>query len=111
MGGLRRTTFASGPSVQRGWWGWGLARFDAVAGGDYVVVVAGVEEPAPGAAGGGGGEAAVGVFDADELDVVGEVGAEEGVLAGAGGGDAGVGDVAAQSKAALRPGVVKVGSA
>ena len=35
-----------------------------------------------------------GLLDADELDVVGEVGAEEGVLAGAGGGDAGVGDVA-----------------
>ena len=95
VGGLRRTTVAPGASVQRaGRWVWGLAGFDAVAGGDDVVVVARVEEAAPGAAGGRGDEAAVGSLFADELDVVGEVGAEEGVLAGAGGGDAGVGDVA-----------------
>src|SRR6266516_720246 len=69
-----------------------LAGFDAIAGGYYVVVVAGVEEVAPGGAGRRGDATAVGTFGADVIDAVGEVGAEERVLAGAGGGDAGAGD-------------------
>src|SRR5260221_5761040 len=59
-----------------------LGGVDAVAGGDYVVVAAGVQLAAPGKARCCGFEAAMGAFLSDELDVVGEVGAEEGVLAG-----------------------------
>src|SRR6476661_9220945 len=81
---------AFGPGCLR--WIGGLAGFEAVAGGDHVVVVALVELSAPGATGLGGFEAAVGAFDAYVGDAVGEVGAEEGVLAGAGGGDASAGD-------------------
>ena len=92
VGGLRRMTLRRGLRSSALWRVGGLAGFDAVAAGDDVVVVAGVEEAAPGAAGRWGYEAAVGRACADELDVVGEVGAEQGVLAGAGGGDAGVGD-------------------
>ena len=109
-GGSAFDAGAFGPAGGR--WVWGLARFYAVAGGDYVVVVAGVEEVAPLLAGGRGGEAAVGLLFAYVLDVVGEVGAEEGVLAGGGGGYAGARrSPLAHLKAALRPGVAKVGFA
>jgi hypothetical protein len=61
-------TVAPGPSVQ-------------------AVVVTGIEKLAPPAAGCRRREAAVGLLDADEPHVVGEVGAEQRVLAGGGGRD------------------------
>src|SRR5207342_39558 len=79
-----------GPSCRQGIDG--LAGFDAVSGGDYVVVIAGVEELAPAAAGGGGGEAAVRAFFPDVIDAVAQVGTEQRVLTSAAGGDARIGD-------------------
>ena len=61
------------------------------------------------AAGGGGDEAAVGAFDADVLDMVGEIGSEEGVQAGAGRGDARTRDRARPAKGGVEARVVKLG--
>src|SRR6478752_3899339 len=94
-GGLFEDGFGSGgfgPGRLR--WVARLAGFEAVLGGYYVVVVALVEELEGLTAVGGRLEASGGLFGAEVSDVVGEVGAEEGVLAGAGGGYAGAGDVA-----------------
>src|SRR5690606_17501065 len=81
----------------------GLAGVDAVPAGDHVVVVAFVEEMAPAAAGGRRLEAAVGALFADELDLVGEVVSEEGVLTGGGGRDPHVADVAPPLERLVQP--------
>src|SRR3954447_10511403 len=59
-----------------GWIG-RLARFDAIAAGDEIVVVPFVHRPPPSGAACRSDEAPVWLLFSDELDAVGEVGAEE----------------------------------